>query len=101
MVALFGTALACVALAVSSLFRWAEPSTVFLLVGSLLYLVGTILVTIVFNVLRNDALAAADPESADGASLWAGYITSWTAWNQVRTAAALAAAALLIIALLR
>ncbi len=101
MVALFGTALACVALAVSSLFRWAEPSAVFLLIGSLLYLVGTILVTIVFNVPRNDALAAADPESADGARLWAGYVTSWTAWNHVRTAAALAAAALLIFALLR
>ncbi len=38
MVALFGTALACVALAVSSLFRWNEASAVYLLVGSLLYL---------------------------------------------------------------
>ncbi len=101
MVALFGTALACVALVVSSLFRWNQPSFVYLLVGSLLYLVGTIAVTMVFNVPRNDALAAADPESADGARLWADYVTSWTAWNHVRTAAALAAAALLIFALLR
>ena len=101
MVALFGTALACVALAVSSFFRWNEPSAVYLLVGSLLYLVGTIAVTMVFNVPRNDALAAADPDSADGARLWAGYVTSWTAWNSVRTAAALAAAALLTFALLR
>ncbi len=101
MVALFGTALACVALAASSFFRWNEPSAVYLLVGSLLYLVGTIAVTMVFNVPRNDALAAADPESADGARLWAGYVTSWTAWNSVRTAAALTAAALLTFALLR
>ena len=101
MVALFGTALACVALVVSSLFRWNQPSVVYLLVGSLLYLVGTIAVTMAFNVPRNDALAAADPESADGARLWAGYVTSWTAWNSVRTAAALAAAALLTFALLR
>ena len=101
MVALFGTALACVALAVSSFFRWNEPSAVYLLVGSLLYLVGTIAVTMVFNVPRNDALAAADPDSADGARLWAGYVTSWTAWNSVRTAAALAAAALLTFALFR
>ena len=97
--AFFGTAAACVLLAVSSLLMWHEPDVIYRLLGSALYLVGTILVTIVFNVPRNDALAAVDPASADGASLWAGYVTSWTAWNHVRTAAALAAAALLTIAL--
>jgi hypothetical protein len=34
------------------------------------------------------------------ARLWAGYVTGWTAWNHVRTALALAAAASLTIALL-
>jgi uncharacterized membrane protein len=99
MAALFGTAAGCVVLAVSSLFTWHKPGAVYRLAGSLLYLVGTILVTIVFNVPRNEALAAVDPASADGARLWAGYVTSWTAWNHVRTAAALAAAASLTIAL--
>jgi uncharacterized membrane protein len=56
-------------------------------------------VTIVFNVPLNNALAAVDPASADGARLWTAYITSWTFWNHVRTVAALAAAASLIIAL--
>ena len=95
----FGTAAACVFLAVSSLFMWNKAGAASLLLGSLLYLVGTILVTIVFNVPRNDALAAVDPASADGARLWANYVTSWTAWNHVRTAAALAAAASLTVAL--
>jgi uncharacterized membrane protein len=95
----FGTAVACVLLAVSSLFRWHKPGIVYLLVGSLLYLVGTFLVTIVFNVPRNEALAAVDPASVEGASLWASYVSSWTAWNHVRTAAALLAAAALTIAL--
>jgi uncharacterized membrane protein len=99
MTAFFGTAAGCVVLAVSSLLTWHKPGAVYRLVGSLLYLVGTILVTIVFNVPRNDALAAVDPSSADGARLWAGYVTSWTAWNHVRTAAALAAAASLTMAL--
>lgn len=53
----------------------------------------------VFNVPRNDALAAIDPASAGSARIWASYVTSWTAWNHVRTAAALAAAASLTIAL--
>jgi uncharacterized membrane protein len=95
----FGTAAACVCLAVSSLSIWHKPGAAWLLAGSLLYIVGTTLVTIVFNVPRNDALAAVDPASADGARLWAGYVTSWTAWNHVRTAAALAAAASLTVAL--
>ena len=70
-----------------------------MLSGGLVYLIGTILVTMAFNVPRNNALAAVEPQSADGARLWAGYVTSWTAWNHVRTAAALAAAVLLTLTL--
>ncbi len=99
MTAFFGTAATCAILTLSSLLSWHRPGSAFLLVGSLLYLLGTILVTIAFNVPRNDALAAVDQASADGARLWAGYVTGWTAWNHVRTAAALAAAAALSIAL--
>jgi uncharacterized membrane protein len=54
----FGTAAGCILLAVSSLFRWQRPGALYLLLGSLLYLVGTILVTMLFNVPRNNALAA-------------------------------------------
>jgi uncharacterized membrane protein len=97
--AFFGTAAACVLLAVSSLLTWHKPGAVYILIGSLHYLVGAIGVTFVFNVPRNNALAAVDPTSADGASLWADYLTSWTAWNHVRTAAAVAAAASLTIGL--
>lgn len=99
MTAFFGTAAACVILVIFSLLGWHRPGAVFNFVGSLLYLFGTILVTIVFNVPRNEALAAVDPASAEGARLWAGYLTGWTVWNHVRTAAALAAAASLTIAL--
>ena len=99
MVAFLGTAVGCLVLAVSSLFAWHKPGAIYMFAGSLLYLAGTILVTMVCNVPRNDALAAVDPVSADGASLWAGYVSSWTAWNHVRTAAALAAAASFTVAL--
>jgi uncharacterized membrane protein len=59
--AFFGTALCCVVLTVLSFFRWEKPDAIYLLAGSLLYLVGTILVTIIFNVPLNDSLAAVDP----------------------------------------
>ena len=94
-----GTAAACIFLAVSSLLKWHQPGAAYLLVGSLLYLVGTVLATIVFNVPLNNALARVEPSSTDGANLWVSYLANWTIWNHIRTAAALAAAALLTIAL--
>jgi uncharacterized membrane protein len=88
-----GTAAACAALAVFSLFRWNKPGTRYLLAGSLLYLAGVILVTMIFNVPKNNVLAAVDPASGEGARLWVGYVSGWTAWNHVRTSASIAAAA--------
>jgi uncharacterized membrane protein len=99
MTALFGTALACLGLIPATLYR-SPPAAGYLLAGSTLYLIGTILVTIVFNVPRNNALARVDPESADGARVWADYVVSWTMWNHVRTLSGLAAAALLTWALM-
>ena len=97
--AFFGTAPSSVLVVIFALLRWNEAEAVYLLSGGLAYLIGTILVTMAFNVQRKDALAAVDPQSADGARLWASYVTSWTAWNHLRTAATLAAAVLLTLAL--
>jgi len=99
--AFFGTALCCLVLGVSSFFRWDRADAIYVLTGSLLYLVGTILVTIIFNVPLNDALAAVDPTTADASHVWTNYVKSWTAWNHVRTVAALAAAASFTVALCR
>jgi uncharacterized membrane protein len=99
MTAFMGTAAACLFLAVFALFNWHQPSTIYVLVGSLLYLVGTFGVTMVFNVPLNDSLAIAKPDSTDGATLWARYLTDWTFWNHIRTITALAATTLFAIAL--
>jgi uncharacterized membrane protein len=96
--AFFGTAAACALVVIASLLRWHDPGAVYLLVGGALYLGGSLLVTMVFNVPKNDALASVTP-AADSASLWASYLAEWTAWNHVRTAATLAAAASLTIGL--
>ncbi len=99
MVVFLGTAAACILLLVSSLSKWHQPGVVYLLLGCLFYLIGTLGVTIVFNVPMNEALAKVEASSSDGASLWSSYLTNWTFWNHVRTTAALAAAASLTIAL--
>jgi uncharacterized membrane protein len=99
MVALFGTALACLGLAVWAALSWDQPSSVWLVMGGVLYLVGAIAVTIACNVPLNDALAALDPGTADAAGHWARYASNWTTWNHVRGLAALGAAALLMVGL--
>jgi uncharacterized membrane protein len=97
--AFFGTAAACVSVMIASLLRRHDPGALYLLIGGALYLVGTFLVTFVFNVPKNNALASVRPANAESASLWTDYLSKWTAWNHLRAAAALAAAASLTIAL--
>jgi uncharacterized membrane protein len=97
--ALVGTAAACGALAVWALFAWDERFAPYLLLGSSLYLLGTILLTIAYHVPRNEALARVEPHSAEAESHWRRYLSGWTAWNHLRAATALAAAATLTIAL--
>jgi uncharacterized membrane protein len=97
--AFLGTAGVCAVLVVIALINWQDPGAALLLTGALLYLVGTFLVTMLFNVPLNDALAAVPAESTESAGLWQRYLTDWTNWNHVRTIAALAAAALLTLGL--
>ena len=99
MMALFGTAAACVALAVCALVDWDDAVDSHLLAGSALYLVGTIGLTIAYHVPRNDALAALEPQRAEAADRWDGYVAGWTRWNHVRAAASLAAAVRFTLAL--
>ncbi|MCH7926532.1 MAG: DUF1772 domain-containing protein [Candidatus Dadabacteria bacterium] len=98
-VAFLGTAATSILLAISLLWRWQQPGAVYLLAGSLLYLVGAILVTIVFNVPMNEALETVEPESVEAANLWTRYLTNWTAWNHVRTVASFLGAVSFILAL--
>jgi uncharacterized membrane protein len=67
----------------------------------MLYLGGTIAVTMLCNVPLNNRLARVEPESDEGALLWQRYLSDWTAWNHVRTIASLAASAAFIMALVR
>jgi uncharacterized membrane protein len=99
MTALFGTAAACLGLAAWTVISSDGRTTALVLLGGALYLVGAIGVTIVCNVPLNNRLAKLHPQSASAASYWDEYLAKWTAWNHLRTLAALAAAALLTIAL--
>jgi uncharacterized membrane protein len=95
----FGTAVLALVLAIAALAGWSPSRLLYLLAGSLLYLAGTIFVTMAFNVPLNNRLASIGAKSAEGAGVWKTYLSAWTAWNHVRTIAALAACASFIMAL--
>ena len=94
-----GTALICAILAVKAIIGWSGAGSAWLLAGSLLYIVGILLVTMIFNVPLNDALAATGPETSEGASLWTRYLAEWVPWNHVRTVSGIASLACFILAL--
>ena len=95
---LFGTAATCLFLAISSLSKLPETNAVYLLSGSLVYLIGTIGVTIIFNIPLNDSLAKVSSDSIEGENLWVRYLTDWTFWNHIRTLTSLLAAVLFTLA---
>jgi uncharacterized membrane protein len=101
MAALFGSTAICALLAVYSLVSWPQHGALYLLVGSLLYCLGSFLTTALFNVPLNNALARVGPGSVDGARLWARYLTTWSAWNHVRTLSSILASAAFAFALSR
>lgn len=99
MAAFLGTGLLCLLLVVASVLHWQSSGSVYLLAGCALYLLGSIGVTMLFNVPRNNQLANVAASSDEAARLWASYLVEWTRWNHVRMLASLAASASFILAL--
>ncbi len=95
------TAAACGILVIYALISLQTPGSYCLLTAGLLYLLGNVLVTMVFNVPRNNALARLDAASTEAAGFWGDYVVTWTRWNHVRTVTAMVALVLLIIGLWR
>jgi uncharacterized membrane protein len=94
-----GTALVCVVLAISTVGRLDDAPAVYELVGSVLYLTSIVL-TGVYHVPRNDALARVVPDNPGAAVTWQRYLDEWVRWNHVRTLASISAAVLLTLSLL-
>lgn len=98
-VAFFGTAVLSLVLGVVAVLDGSVAGAALLATGALLYLVGCIGVTMVFNVPLNNRLAGVKPESAEGAEVWRHYLVAWTRWNSVRTAASALASVFFIVAM--
>lgn len=99
-VAFIVTPVICVLTTIFALWQWDKPASIYILIGGMIYLIGSLLVTIVFNIPQNELLALAVPNDANSASIWRNFLDSWMFWNHVRAAAALAATAMFTIALI-
>ena len=64
----------------------------------LAHTVGSVGVTMVFNVPRNNHLAALAPASSEATVYWPVYVKEWLLWNHVRTVGSLLAAAGCVVA---
>jgi uncharacterized membrane protein len=93
-----GTAVVCLLLVIGAPLS-GRPGTVWIVIGAVLYLVGSIGLTMVVNVPMNNRLDNANPVTDQGAAIWADYLSRWTAWNHVRALACTAATAALTVGL--
>jgi len=83
-------------------FKLTGPTSVLIMIGAAIYLVGVFAVTLVFNVPMNNHLAHLDYSNAEAAAYWTStYFPQWTFWNSVRASASAASAVCYLIACIR
>jgi uncharacterized membrane protein len=99
--AFMGTAVISLLVAVLAVIGWETPSAPWLVVGALLYLVGTFLLTGLGNVPLNDRLASVQADDPAAIKIWEQYLDRWTLLNSVRTVAAMCAALMFAIGLIQ
>ena len=92
-----GTAIACAIALLTCLVWYESPGRLWTLIGAALYLVGSFLVTMWFNVPRNNTLARLTATAPEATAVWEDYLVTWTRWNHVRTVTALAATVLFML----
>jgi uncharacterized membrane protein len=63
------------------------------LLGTAIYGFGAFLVTLLFSVPLNEALAGVTPTPQDAVQIWQDYLDPWTFWNALRTLMSLLALA--------
>lgn len=96
MTLLFGAGLGGIAFSLASLGSLETSRGRWALAGTVVYVLGTIVVTIACNVPRNEALSAMS--LVDATTYWPRYLAEWTSYNHVRTVASVIASACYLLA---
>ncbi|MDH3239193.1 MAG: DUF1772 domain-containing protein [Alphaproteobacteria bacterium] len=64
------------------------PAVAWLAIGSGLYGLGVVVITVLCNVPMNLRLDSMDPNAVASEGYWRKYVSRWTRWNHVRVCAA-------------
>jgi uncharacterized membrane protein len=97
--AFMGTGVLSLVAVVGALFTWNGAGSLCVVLAGVIYVLGSILVTMRGNVPLNNALMRVTQADALGEATWRSYVLDWTKWNTVRTVACFVAMVLFIIAL--
>lgn len=95
------TPVICLAAMITAILRWDEAGGGYILAGGIIYLITSLMVTLVFNIPLNDSLAALSGNQPEAQAFWINYQDSWNWWNHVRTIGSLGSTIAFIFALMR
>jgi len=95
--AFMGTAIVFLIVVVLAIMSWESASAAYYLVGAVLYIVGTFMVTGLGNVPLNNKLASTEITDSTANAIWQHYLKRWTQLNTLRTVCSLAAAMVLLV----
>lgn len=74
-------------------FQVEGIASVFIMAGGVIYFIGVLIVSLVFNIPMNDNLEAKEHTSIEAATYWKStYVSRWSYWNYVRAISAAVAA---------
>lgn len=101
LLAYLGAAVLALVVGVIAAVQLRQPGSWWVLIGAAFGILAAI-ITIAFNVPLNNHLDSVDPlgiSAADAAREWQAYLTTWTAWNHLRTFTSFVATTLMLIGL--
>lgn len=101
LLAYFGATMLALVVGIMATIQIGKPGSGWILVGAVFGALAAI-ITMAFNVPLNNHLDTVDPAGlsvTDAAREWRAYLSTWTAWNHVRAAASIIAAALMLVGL--
>jgi uncharacterized membrane protein len=96
-----GTAIISLLVTILAVRGWEMPAAPYYLVGAILYIVGTFMLTGMGNVPLNNQLAAISAKDPAASDSWQHYLDRWTRLNTIRTLSATAAAVVMLVGLLQ
>lgn len=83
----FGSTIIALIMVMTAIWRWGTPGDIGMLAAGMIYAIGMFVVTAALNVPLNNKLEQTNAGDETAERTWDHYLTYWTRWNTIRTAA--------------